>query len=68
MADPAKPDREQQWFTAEGIVLPFSLEKPGMEACFHIVDRNFQSIRAVVRLECSEFLPDVLGAAWGTAD
>lgn len=57
---------EPKPFTSDGIVLVFSLETPGAEACFHILDCNFNSIRAVVRLECSEFLSEAYWQRLGT--
>ncbi len=60
------PDGEPQPFTSDGIVLVFSLETPGAESCYHILDSNFNSIRAVVRLECSEYLSEAYWQRLGT--
>ncbi len=57
IADPNALDQSPQPFTSDGYLLQFSLDQPDSEACYHVVNDQLDSMRAVIRLECSEYMP-----------
>ena len=58
IADPSVKNPSPQPFTGDGFSLRLPLDRPGFEKGYHIVNDQFESMRAVVRLECSDSMSE----------